>query len=183
MHAAFTVTINTSVNVEMDIKITYTSIVYKYEHCEYQVLSPRSYRLIITINLILQGHPGSSGALWDHPSCWPSRVWLDHTTYLGVSPNPHRTKRSTAAPAAGLPFHNIHIHTSTMKWYPVWTFTWASLQHGPANKKTRAALWATLRTLRWHHTWTAWSIGYYSESSVVLPAEHDFSIQLSHRPP
>ena len=63
MHAAFTVTINTSVNVEMDIKITYTSIVYKYEHCEYQVLSPRSYRLIITINLILQGHPGSSGAL------------------------------------------------------------------------------------------------------------------------
>ena len=42
MHAAFTVTINTSVNVEMDIKITYISIVYKYEHCEYQVLSPRS---------------------------------------------------------------------------------------------------------------------------------------------
>ena len=29
--------------------------------CGYQILSPRSYRLTITI--ILQGHPGSSGAL------------------------------------------------------------------------------------------------------------------------
>ena len=42
--------------------------------CGYQVLSPRSYRLIVTI--ILKVHPGSSGALWGHPCCWPPRVRL-----------------------------------------------------------------------------------------------------------
>ena len=36
-----------------------TIIIYLF--CGYQVVSPRSYRLIMTI--ILQGHPGSSGAL------------------------------------------------------------------------------------------------------------------------
>ena len=40
--------------------------------CGYQVLSPRSYRLIGT--LILQGHPGSSGALWGYPRYWPPSV-------------------------------------------------------------------------------------------------------------
>ena len=35
--------------------------VWIYRNCVYQVLSPRLYRLIITVTL--QGHPGSSGAL------------------------------------------------------------------------------------------------------------------------
>ena len=46
--------------------------IYRIYLCGYQVLSRRSYRLIVII--ILQGHPGSSGALWGYPLCWPPSV-------------------------------------------------------------------------------------------------------------
>ena len=42
------------------------------DFCGYQVLSPSSYRFIVTI--ILQGHPASSVALWGYPLCWPPSV-------------------------------------------------------------------------------------------------------------
>ena len=54
--------------------VRYKTECIQLNYCEYQVLSPRSYGLIVTI--ILQVHPGSSGALWGYPRCWPPSVEL-----------------------------------------------------------------------------------------------------------
>ena len=54
--------------------VRYKTECIQLNYCEYQVLSPRSYGLIVTI--ILQVHPGSSGALWGCPLCWPPSVRL-----------------------------------------------------------------------------------------------------------
>ena len=51
----------------------------------YQVLSPRPYRLIVTI--ILQGHPGSSGALLRLSSLLTAERAVPRTTHVGVSPH------------------------------------------------------------------------------------------------
>ena len=59
----------------------------------YEVLSPRSYRLMIAT--ILQGHPWLPGGQGDYPLCWPPRGWLGGTTHLGVSAHSHPTKRFT----------------------------------------------------------------------------------------
>ena len=49
--------------------LNYFPFYFVFWYCGYQVLSPRWYRLIF--NIILQGHPGSSEALWEYPRCWP----------------------------------------------------------------------------------------------------------------
>ena len=54
--------------------------------CVYQVLSPRSYRLIVT--LMLQGHPGSSRGTLRLPSLLTLESALYTTQpHLGVSPH------------------------------------------------------------------------------------------------
>ena len=63
------------------------------DFCGYQVLSPSSYRFIVTI--ILQGHPASSVALWGYPLCWPPSVrFRVQLTSVCLRTSP-LTKRST----------------------------------------------------------------------------------------
>ena len=45
------------------LDLVYSAVISRSCSYGYQVLSPRSYRLIVTI--ILESHPGSSGALDD----------------------------------------------------------------------------------------------------------------------
>ena len=104
-----------SISLRRQWLVSFTNFI----QCGYQILSPRSYRLIVTI--IPQGHPGSSGALWDDPmnSCWPPRVRLSHTT---IQPPPRCVSTPPIwerdQPAMGLPFHpNAKLLPSISIWY------------------------------------------------------------------
>ena len=86
------------------VRIRRTKRIREQIQCGYQVLSPRSYRLIVTI--ILQVHPGSSGH---------SEVILVADPELAVTP----PIRQRDLPAAGLPSHKKKSNNKKNK-VPLW---------------------------------------------------------------